>query len=80
MEIEAVGRTSSVAVRPPQPIGVTAELAEARTKLREATPPGQWQSVMAEVHRLQMQERLSPLDALRAVYSRLASGWVPPVR
>ena len=79
MELEAVGR-APVAARPPQPIGATAELAEARSKLREAAPPDRWESVMHEVHRLQTQERLSPLQALRTVYARLAAGWIPPAR
>ena len=78
MEVDAVGRTP-VAVRPPQPLGVTAELADARAKLRQAAPSDRWESVMHEVHRLQTQERLSPLQALRTVYARLAAGWVPPV-
>ena len=79
MEVESV-RTAPSSPRPVQPLGITAELAEARAKLREAAPPNRWESVMHEVHRLQTQERLSPLEALRAVYSRLASGWVPPAR
>ena len=64
--------------QPIQPMGVTAELAEARTKLREAAPPDRWAAVQAEVHRLQYGQRMSPLDALEAVYAKLASGWVPP--
>jgi hypothetical protein len=78
MEVEAVGSIPTPR-RPVQPTGVTAEIAEARTKLREAAPSGKWDAVLAEVSRLQMQEHLSPLEALRAVYARLAAGWVPPV-
>jgi hypothetical protein len=63
-----------------QPVGVTAELAEARTKLRNTAPSGTWDAVVAEVQRLQHEEHLSPLAALQAVYSRLAAGWVPPAR
>ena len=78
MEVEAVGSIPTPR-RPVQPTGVTAEIAEARTKLREAAPSGKWDAVLAEVSRLQMQEHLSPLEALQAVYARLAAGWVPPV-
>ena len=79
MEVEAVGSVPTPR-RPVQPTGVTAELAQARAQLREAAPSGRWESVLAEVTRLQMQEHMSPLDALQAVYARLAAGWVPPVR
>jgi hypothetical protein len=78
MEVEAVGSVPTPR-RPVEITGVTAELAHARTKLREAAPSGRWESVLAEVTRLQMQEGMSPLDALQAVYAKLASGWVPPV-
>ncbi len=77
MEVEAVGAIPSPR-RPMQVVGVSAELAEARTKLREAAPSGRWDAVIAEVNRLQHEERLSPLAALKAVYAKLASGWVPP--
>ncbi len=60
--------------------GVTAELAEARSQLREATPSGQWEAVLAEVSRLQFEQRMPPLAALQAVYAKLASGWIPPLR
>ncbi len=78
MEVEAVGAVPSPR-RPVRPIGVTAELAEARTKLREATPSGLWDAVAAEVSRLQYEQHMPPLAALQAVYARLASGWLPPV-
>lgn len=65
--------------RPPQPTGVTAELAQTRMELRQAAPPDRWDAVQAEVHRLQFEQRMSPLAALQAVYAKLASGWVPPV-
>ena len=64
--------------RPVQPIGVTAELAEARTKLRAKAPNGHWDGVLAEVTRLQYDQKMSPLAALQAVYAKLASGWAPP--
>jgi hypothetical protein len=78
MEVESVGAVPSPR-RPLQPVGVTAELAEARTKLREAAPSGRWDGVLAEVNRLQYEQRMSPLAALQAVYAKLASGWIPPV-
>jgi hypothetical protein len=77
MEVEAVGAVPSPR-RPMQPVGVTAELAEARTKLREAAPSGRWDGVLAEVNRLQYEQHMSPLAALQAVYAKLASGWIPP--
>jgi len=61
----------------PQPGGVTAELAQARTKLRESAPPNRWDAVMAEVTRLQVDQSMSPLAAMRAVQAKLASGWQP---
>lgn len=64
--------------RPPiQPTGVTAQLAEARTKLSAAVPVDGWEAVVAEAHRLQFEQGMSPLDALEAVHAELASGWVP---
>ena len=78
MDIEAVGAIPSPR-RPVQLTGVSAELAETRARLREATPPGRWDAVMAEVARLQSDESMSPLAALQAVYAKLASGWIPPV-
>jgi hypothetical protein len=78
MEVEAVGAIPSPR-RPMQVVGVSAELAQARTKLREAAPSGRWDAVIAEVNRLQYEERLSPLAALQAVYAKLASGWIPPL-
>jgi hypothetical protein len=77
MEVEAIGAVPSPR-RPVQPVGVTAELAEARAKLREATPSGHWDAVIAEVNRLQYDEKMSPLAALQAVQAKLASGWIPP--
>ncbi|TKJ27857.1 hypothetical protein [Blastococcus sp. CCUG 61487] len=75
MEVEPVAhRFPSI---PRQQNGVTAELADARARLRQAAPPDRWDDVLAEVRRLQATEGLSPLDALKAVYARLASGWIP---
>jgi hypothetical protein len=71
MDVEAVGAIPSPR-RPVQPVGITAGLAEVRKQLREATPSGQWDAVLAEVNRLQYQQRMSPLAALQAVYAELA--------
>jgi hypothetical protein len=79
MEVEAVGAIPSPR-RPMQVVGVSAELAEARTKLREAAPSGRWDAVLDEVARLQYEHRMPPLAALQAVQAKLASGWVPPIR
>jgi hypothetical protein len=79
MEVEGVGAIPSPR-RPVQPTGVTAELAEARAKVRQETPPGRWDAVQAEISRLQLEQGMAPLAALHAVYAKLASGWVPPVR
>ena len=77
MEVEAIGNVPSPR-RAVQVVGVTAELAAARAMLREITPEGHWDAVLAEVDRLRYEEHLFPLAALQAVYARLASGWVPP--
>jgi hypothetical protein len=77
MEVEGVGAVESSPRQPIQPIGITAKLAEARKKLREAAPVDRWEAVVAEAHRLQFEQGMSPLDALEAVYAKLASGWVP---
>ena len=77
MDVEPVG-----SVPPPRvavPTGVTAEIAAARKQLREVAPADSWEGVLAEVQRLQNVEHMSPLDALQAVYAKLASGWLPPV-
>ena len=66
--------------RPVQPVGVTADLAVTRTKLRQAAAPDRWDAVQAEVHRLQYDQGMSPLAALQAVYAKLAAGWVPSAR
>ena len=76
MEVEAIGSVPS----PRRPIsGVTAELAAARLKLRDVTPSGHWDGVIAEVQRLQNEEHMAPRAALQAVYAKLAAGWLPPI-
>jgi hypothetical protein len=78
VEVEAVGSVPFPR-RPVELSGVSAQMAAARTKLREATPSPHWDGVMAEVQRLQVEEHMSPLAALQTVYSKLASGWLPPL-
>lgn len=58
-------------------MGVTAQLAEARSMLRNAVPAENWQAVYAEVQRLQNERGIPLLAALHAVYARIASGWMP---
>jgi hypothetical protein len=60
-----------------RPIGVTAQLAEARSMLRAAVPAGNWEAVYAEVQRLQNERGIPLLAALHAVYARVAAGWMP---
>ena len=79
MEVDPVGGVSSGPRRPVQPMGVSAQLADSRRRLREAAPPDRWDAVQAEVHRLQLEQGMSPLAALQAVYAKLAAGWVPPL-
>jgi len=79
VEIESVG-TATVPSRRPQPIGVTAELAEARKQLRSVAPPDSWDAVMDEVHAVQAKQHVSLLAALHVVYARLAAGWTPGSR
>src|SRR3954463_13799126 len=84
MEIEPVGGVSTAPTRVVQPAGVTAELAQARAKLRESAPPDRWDAVMDEVRRLQTEESMPPLAPLQRVYGRLGGrrggggGGAPP--
>ena len=79
MEVEPVASAVSAVRTPAQPMGITAQLADARSRLRKFAPAEHWQGVLAEVSRLQFQEKMSPLAALQAVYAKLASGWLPPI-
>jgi hypothetical protein len=58
-------------------MGLSAELAAARSALRAAAPDSQWAAVLAEVQRVQTEGGLSPLAALHAVYAKVAAGWTP---
>ena len=78
MEVEAVGSAVPTPRAPIHPTGVTAELADARAKLRNSVPSEHWKGVQEEVARLQFVQKMPPLAALHAVYAKLASGWLPP--
>ena len=77
MEVEPVASAVPSPRAPIQPVGITAELADARAKLRNSVPSDQWEAVQAEVSRLQFERGMPPLAALQAVYAKLASGWLP---
>jgi hypothetical protein len=59
-------------------MGVTAQLAEARARLRAVTPPAAWDAVLAEVQRVRGQRSLTLLAAMRLVHDRVVGGWLPP--
>lgn len=65
-------------LRVPEQRGVSAALADARAKLREAAPPDQWDAVLNEVSRVQLERKTSMLEAMHVVLARLAAGWTPP--
>ena len=67
------------AVHMPEQRGVTAALADARAKLREAAPAGRWDAVLSEVSRIQVERKTSVLDAMHVVLGKLAAGWTPPL-
>ena len=77
MDVEGLGAVQSSPRQPVKPMGVSAELAESRKKLRAAAGPDRWEAVAEEVRRLQFEQGMPPLAALQAVYDKLASGWVP---
>ena len=77
MDVEPIASVPTP--RTARPTGVTAELSVASKQLREAAPSDSWGAVLAEVQRLQTVEHMAPLAALKTVYAKLASGWLPPV-
>jgi hypothetical protein len=83
MGIRNVGRvaasTASTA-RTPQPMGISAELADARQQLRAVLPAVPWDAVEAEVKRAQAEQSITRLQALQWVYAEAAAGWWPPRR
>lgn len=62
------------------PMGVTAQLADARARLRAVTPPAAWEAVLEEVQRVRAQRSLTLLAAMQQVHDRVAAGWLPPRR
>ena len=70
------GATASP-VRTVQPMGVSAQLADARSKLKDAAPPDRWDAVMDEVSRVQVDQSASLLEAMQIVLRKLAGGWTP---
>lgn len=75
MNVSAVagGRPAASA----RPMGVTAQLAEARGMLRAAVPADTWDAVYGEVQRLQNERGVPLLAALHAVHAKVTSGWMP---
>ena len=61
----------------PAPMGVTAQLADARARLRAVTPPAAWEAVLAEVQRVRAERSLTLLAAMQQVHDRVAAGWLP---
>jgi hypothetical protein len=61
----------------PQPLGISAQIAEARAQLKAAAPQDSWEGVLEEVRRLQADSGMPMLQALHAVYMKLANGWMP---
>lgn len=64
----------------PQPMGISAQLADARAQLRAATPPAAWEAVLDEVQKVRNERSVSLLAAMRIVYGKLAAGWLPVAR
>lgn len=61
----------------PRPIGVSAQFADARAKLRAIAPQGSIDGLFEEARRLQAHSGMTPLQALHEVYRKLADGWLP---
>jgi hypothetical protein len=64
----------------PMPMGVTAQLADARARLRAVTPPAAWEAVLEEVQLVRVQRSLTLVAAMHEVRGRVAAGWLPPRR
>ena len=80
MEVQSVTAAATPAASGAQPMGVSAQLADARSRLRAAVPAGSWDAVLEEVRRVQTERSLPLLAALHVVYEKLASGWTPHPR
>jgi hypothetical protein len=77
MEVEGVRSATASPARMVQPLGVSAQLAESRARLKDAAPPDRWDAVMDEVSRVQVDQSASLLEAMQIVLRKLAGGWVP---
>lgn len=73
--IAGVGQQGSLVA--PQPIGVSAQFADVRAKLRAIAPQGSVDGLFDEARRLQAKTGMTPLQALHEVYRKVANGWVP---
>jgi hypothetical protein len=78
VEIDRVRSAPQPTVHVPEQRGVSAAMADARAKLRDATPVDRWDAVLSEVSRIQMERKTSLLDAMHVVLGKLAAGWTPP--
>ena len=61
----------------PRPIGVSAQFADARARLRSIAPQGSMDCLVTEAKRLQAELGISPLEALHEVSRKVANGWLP---
>jgi len=76
MDIRAV-RSATSSTAPAGAMGVSAQLADARSRLRTATPVGAWEDVLEEVQRVREERGITLLAALQLVYEKLTTGWRP---
>ena len=60
-----------------QLVGVSAELAAARSALKQAAPADRFDAVLAEVSRVRTEGSVSMLEAMHAVIRKMAEGWTP---
>lgn len=61
-----------------QPMGISAQLAQARQQFRAAMPAASWDDIVVEAKKLQEERGITLLAALQIVYEKLLTGWVPP--
>jgi hypothetical protein len=80
MGIRNVGRVAASTARTPRPMGISADLADARRQLKGALPAVPWDAVEAEVKKAQAERAITRLQALQWVYGEVAAGWWPPRR
>lgn len=77
--VARVGSSTSGGPRGPAPgpMGVSAQLGEARARLRAVTPPAAWEAVQEEVWRVHARGAPTLLAAMAQVHDRVAAGWLP---